>query len=525
MLKGWSKMSTERTAAPVPGISSRRFACDRCRVQKARCLREHADQTRCDRCIRADADCVTSPMSRRRSWQIIAYDSPNVPMLGDGTKKRQRRGQQEEDLTTPSESSGTFGTQFANSSHSGSPFYSDQSAALTNPSNILPRTLPESSAQHAAGNVLGFEGIFSQPAETSLEYIQGSLGLSDDFFMPEALSAAQPGPHIPSGLSRDYLNPIRAAGPHIADPSSTSNEPTPESGLDETPDSRTSGETPQQDAGSPLQQLSRLDYELVTLLTVLDKGRTHVTMDTLISPIDESKSSKPAVDEILNRTREFVDVLEAFSGPASSAAPRMSQNSFKHRSYPADTSRGSVEMDHDTPSDSSSQSLTSGSSSPSSFLGNSDSQPTAVLDSTSLLAILTVYIRVLRLHLVIFANVYDLLKETSESDDRVLCPVPGLNFSSFPIQSGNLQTIILIQIVTSLFERLEPLLGLPREFRIGDRDSEAPGLFGQQGFMKTAVSIIGNEEAGASDRGKGGVKALRWHIKKAKQLLKESIAP
>lgn len=43
--------------------------------------------------------------------------------------------------------------------------------------------------------------------------------------------------------------------------------------------------------------------------------------------------------------------------------------------------------------------------------------------------------------------------------------------------------------------------------------------------MKTAISIIRYEEAGASDHGKGGVKALRRHIKKTKQLLKEGIAP
>lgn len=92
-------------------------------------------------------------------------------------------------------------------------------------------------------------------------------------------------------------------------------------------------------------------------------------------------------------------------------------------------------------------------------------------------------------------------------------------------ESGNLQTIILIQIVTSLFERLETLLGLPREFRIGGREPECPGLFGQQGFMETARPIMRNEEIGAMDHGKGGVEALRRHIRKTKQLLKESIAP
>jgi hypothetical protein len=92
------------------------------------------------------------------------------------------------------------------------------------------------------------------------------------------------------------------------------------------------------------------------------------------------------------------------------------------------------------------------------------------------------------------------------------------------LESGNLQTIILTQIVTSLFERLEALLGLPREFPIGGRKPESPGLFGQQGFMKTAGPILRMEEVGASDH-EGGMKALRRHIKRVKHLLKESIVP
>lgn len=509
-------MSTAQTAASVPGISSRRFACDRCRVQKARCLREHADQARCDRCVRADAECVTSPTSRRRSWQIIAYDSSDASMLGKGTKKRQRRGRQDEHFPTPDESSGALVTHFANSSHSTSPFYSDQSAALPISGSTLGVTLPEASAENAGGNVARFEAMFSQSADPTLEYIE-ELGLSDEFFMPEALSAAHTGPR--------------------------SNDLTPNSGTDGTLENKDSGNIAQQGTGSLLQKLSRLDYELITLLTVLDKGRPHVTMDTLISPIDETKSSKPAVDDVLNRTREFVDVLEAFSSyqPLPSATQNP-QKSPKRGSNPSDTSRLNFESDHDTPSDSSIDSMLSEIPSSSSNTKTAP-QPTAALDSTALLAILTVYIRVLRLHLVIFSNVFDFVKEIAESDDPVLCPVPGLNFSSFPIgesryfflirrasadpvlpESGNLQTIIFIQIVTSLFERLETLLGLPCKFRIGGREWEAPGLFEQQDFLKIAGPIIGNEEVGASESGQGGVMALRRYIKETKQLLKESIA-
>lgn len=119
-------MSTERTPTTLPSISSRRFACDRCRLQKARCLPEHAD-----------TGCVTSPICRRRSWQIIAYDSPSQSMRGEATSRtaRPRPLDSQRAQCGPAQ----VGTQFANSSHSTAPFY-----GMTQP-------LQESPAQHTAG--------------------------------------------------------------------------------------------------------------------------------------------------------------------------------------------------------------------------------------------------------------------------------------------------------------------------------------------------------------------------------------
>ncbi|KAI0971231.1 hypothetical protein F4678DRAFT_97885 [Xylaria arbuscula] len=42
-------------------LSSRRFACNRCRDQKLRCPRQRLDPDRCDRCLRADVECLTTP--------------------------------------------------------------------------------------------------------------------------------------------------------------------------------------------------------------------------------------------------------------------------------------------------------------------------------------------------------------------------------------------------------------------------------------------------------------------------------
>jgi hypothetical protein len=81
-------------------------------------------------------------------------------------------------------------------------------------------------------------------------------------------------------------------------------------------------------------------------------------------------------------------------------------------------------------------------------------------------------------------------------------------------------------VVTSLLERIEILLGLPREFRLGTRRREDTlGLFRADGFMDIASPIMRKEEEGDPYVGKGGIKCLRETIKKTKHLLRDGIAP
>ena len=59
------------------GVSSRRSACNRCRLQKLRCLRANANADgRCDRCVTADAQSVTSPIYRMRNCIVVDDTSP-----------------------------------------------------------------------------------------------------------------------------------------------------------------------------------------------------------------------------------------------------------------------------------------------------------------------------------------------------------------------------------------------------------------------------------------------------------------
>lgn len=85
---------------------------------------------------------------------------------------------------------------------------------------------------------------------------------------------------------------------------------------------------------------------------------------------------------------------------------------------------------------------------------------------------------------------------------------------------------MFIQMVTNSFERMERLLGLPREFHIGKRGAGGSGgLLSAHGFLRVAGSMLRKEEAGRPEEGRGGIQYLRKAIKEARRLLRDRIAP
>lgn len=92
------------------------------------------------------------------------------------------------------------------------------------------------------------------------------------------------------------------------------------------------------------------------------------------------------------------------------------------------------------------------------------------------------------------------------------------------IESGNLQCTLFIHIVENLFTKMENLLGIQRQYRIGTRELQFKGLLDE--IAEVVKLMVSREELVCEpDRGKGGVMSLRKHIEKTKQLLRESIPP
>ncbi|KAI1381464.1 hypothetical protein F4677DRAFT_403085 [Hypoxylon crocopeplum] len=482
--------------AAVLGVSPRRFACDRCKGQKLRCLRERPDQARCDRCARADTECTTTPIFRIR----------NSTGEDNRARKKSRQDVQRQhalvasaDMLPP-----TIFTSTDSASNSA----------------ILPPEMTESWNSPMYGLMLddGFDGAFTSldVAPNKPDTIPNNQLPSSYFSAPTyqvSLSTPQSNGSSAAifGLQDSECNRGNAAAPSLGSALAVPG-PVPQvssCGIEET----------------HTQQLSRIHLLMATQLGYINRGPPNVTLDMLISRVDESdKSALTPVEDLLNSMREFLGVL----GQLSSASRPLTSPSPGAPSPRSDMSRDrsnegvALATDNISPP-ALEDSLRPAQPSPKSTAGNESG---VISDTAILLLILTCYIHVLRIYVVLSTHVCDFLLEISQSDERSICPLPGFDFGNIPLQSGNLQATVFIQIITSLFEKMENLLGIPQQFRVNMSGSDRDGLFSGEHFTEVVKLVIAGEELICQPvNGKGGIKSLRENMKRAKKLLRESIAP
>ncbi|KAI0547649.1 hypothetical protein F4679DRAFT_553581 [Xylaria curta] len=501
-------MATEQSS--IPGISSRRSACDKCRFSKSRCLRSHPKQPKCDRCTRADCECITSPIFRVRDWKP-GVESDYVSRTRSTNNKRRRRDSERPSIsgTTIVASSEDLPSGIGRNKSSASRTTSCpgidrySQPVLTKPSSI-------SQEQTDAYT----EGVFNHN-EGHMEGTNIDFALPDEFFATTPIVESEA--NITSSLP--FISPysVDLGGGVVSsfgEDTASRDQNSQDHGIG---DNRSCFDTEQ----TAVQRLSQLDYELIALRAKLEQEVPEVIMQTLFEGTGNGDSPCSSVmSDILRKTTDFVDVLSCLSKPC---APEIELSSHSSTYSSVDSRRRGSSFSSCSDYDSDAADSTRQATNTPQVAFSSTFEPAhAELDTPALLLILASYGRLLRIYLIIFSHIYEYLRTISESDNPHLRPVSGLSISNYSAHSGNLQTLILIQIVTSYFEKIEVLLGLPIELRISRRREERGGLFGAHGFLDLATAILGREE---DERGKGGIKTLRRNIARAKSLLKERIAP
>ncbi|KAK8038628.1 hypothetical protein PG993_007039 [Apiospora rasikravindrae] len=402
----------------LSGISSRRFACDRCRASKAKCLRQNLDQARCDRCSRIDSQCVTTPVFRIRSWQPPDAAGDTLNGSGeDGRKanKRPRRSESQDQFPTPTAS------DFPPDSHD------DTVRRGRNFANASTLHQAHDRNSGSSGLNLSNASLFGEELDAAMGTMFDShIENAFDLNLPEeifgTITPAMTGDETTGTYPSIHHPPTNGIQDQL--PTEFSQEYSAQASRDITgEDGR---EVHIETTPTPLQQLSKLDYDLITLSHRLNQSHPSLVMRTLAE--EEISSSPSAVDDILKGTTKFADVLKLLAESCLPPSTVLPSSADSHRSSSRSTTRTSRSGSYTSDCDSSSCDRDSpNQSSPSGQPAHQE------LDTPSLLLVITAYIRLLKIHSNVFAGIYQYIKELSERENPHLRPVAGLRMSGFPM--------------------------------------------------------------------------------------------
>jgi len=119
---------------------------------------------------------------------------------------------------------------------------------------------------------------------------------------------------------------------------------------------------------------------------------------------------------------------------------------------------------------------------------SSDSKPAAPADLTTVLQLLTCYMRIIHLHSIMHAHFLDYIltfppHQTSHSTDPLPPVFPGMQIGGVSLDRfGTVQVKLLLQISLRVLGDIELRLGLPDEYRVGKKKS------GRKGVLEASVS-------------------------------------
>lgn len=568
--------------------TSRRSACDRCREHKLRCLRDNSNQEPCRRCSRAGADCITG--------QALPPGRPihgaRLEKRGNNTASSKRQ------VTTPRDdrilpASSALPLEIDSNQPNGndsSPQSMPQDVSFMTPSShrdggdmdYVPSWLGISTDQthksqnsasitmnqaeeNVSGSALPMADVVNSPGghgDALLWMDPGSLdqfGLifpgSNELHIPQQDSleisametfrdiGLQPG-ELPMGF-HDTQQGTQASTPAVTEALGT--PPTADTcEVVRLPDQRI--------ACDYMQQLSYVNLSLDKLLRRIDTASSPTTLNNLVFPHPDDYPKKTiTVGDTLLLSTKFLDILNFLQPPrpfgsfasGASFTPTDSESDSQSTPDQMGTFTGSPSNVASNSSASCDKSAASARShNPTHSSGASSATPprqpappvtSVYLGTPGILLILSCYQQFIRMYSIIFSIVHDTFAvHTLPGFPPSLSALPGIGYSEFPVDSGNLQAMLLIQITLHLVGHMEKVLGLPREFRVQEVGGEYDGILSSEAGLQLLRMVvgdvnvgegIGNGDDGSSDRGGWReLKLLRSSIRRITHTVQNSMA-
>ena len=215
-----------------------------------------------------------------------------------------------------------------------------------------------------------------------------------------------------------------------------------------------------------MQELSELTMDLYAQLAANER-ENHKGM----SGAAATKFQDQFIGSVLKSANTFLTLLMSFSAPAESSSNSGTSPSASALDYDDPAVDGPVQHPyHKLPAASS-----------------DDSKPLPPIEVTTVLQLLTCYIRITHLYSIMYARILDYMLAFPQRVDSVPPIFPGMQVGGVSLDKfGAFQVKMLLQISVHVLGGIESALGLPQEYRVGKRKG-GEGVLGpsvSEGFLK-----------------------------------------
>jgi hypothetical protein len=512
-------------------VSTSRQACERCRFHKLRCTRKSTDTTSdaCIRCSRARAICTTKnrgPIGRPRGGsRTQALVAGTVQHQAE--KDRQRLHELNFSPTrTPAPSTSSNNSPRCTQAFSSDQIWVSGSPAATSAYHTLTGTDGEKNAE-TPSSVLEPEFPW-QVVETR---DPGTAGVED---VTSGLGRANPGAESSSscpGIDALHYSQANEGEGIRSKPGNAHNSEIPQYAidqpvldqLDDSPAMLGINTPSLSPFGSP-EPLIDPYFQLSQLNQKLYKQFIHIEANSGSSIFPEGdgayKSTGEAeVGEILRTSQEFASILAQIV-----QSLHMADNPHPFAETEVlDLTCAAPESVHATGRRSQSFSTAAA-------LSDFPESSPILSDTTMILLISGCYLYLVRIHTFLFSRLLHLIHSAKSFSLQFSTPIapestiPGLQIGGFPVNNGNLQVLILLNVVMHILNEIEGHLGLPAEISVCGACALRPQrILGDSseslGITDLFIASLRQEERIRRKRSSGGVGRLRELVKSVKSEL------
>ena len=227
-----------------------------------------------------------------------------------------------------------------------------------------------------------------------------------------------------------------------------------------------------------------------------------------------------SIADVLKCSTAFMDILASFFRPTGSQIPSMSSPQLSDGLCTPSSLSDWTTLSENLP-----QWQKDLSTSTRKTLDNSE--PSRSADMPTAFKLLMCYLQITHLHSILYARIYRTLSEQVQNDGKnsQLPPIfPGMQVGGVPLDDyGNFQVKYLLQILTHLLGEIEARLGLPTNLRISKESVQ------RRGILEASVSpqfvemaVMEHRRKGATD-GSNGYVNIKDSLRKIREILKTAI--